>query len=40
MAELDNDHKVKISTKLDNKGSVVHIISQENTLKKMADEMG
>ena len=39
MAELDNDHKVKISTILDNKGSVVHSISPENTLKQMADEM-
>ena len=39
MAELDNDHKVKISTVLDNKGSVVHSISPENTLKQMADEM-
>ena len=39
MAKLDNDHKVKISTILDNKGSVVHSISPENTLKQMADEM-
>ena len=39
MAELDNDHKVKISTILDNKGSVVYNISPENTLKQMADEM-
>ena len=39
MAELDNDHKVKISTILDNKGSVVYSISPENTLKQMADEM-
>ena len=39
MAELDNDYKVKISTILDNKGSVVHSISPENTLKQMADEM-
>ena len=39
MAELDNDHKVKISTILDNKGSVVHSISPENTLKQMADKM-
>jgi len=39
MAELDNDHKVKISTILDNKGNVVHSISPENTLKQMADEM-
>ena len=39
MAELDNDHKVKISTILDNKGSVVYSVSPENTLKQMADEM-
>ena len=39
MAELDNNHKVKISTILDNKGSVVHSISPENTLKQMAAEM-
>ena len=39
MAKLDNDHKVKISTILDNKGSVVYSISPENTLKQMADEM-
>ena len=39
MAELDNDYKVKIGTILDNKGSVVHSISPENTLKQMADEM-
>ena len=39
MAELDKDHKVKISTILDNKGSVVYSISPENTLKQMADEM-
>ena len=39
MAELDNDHKVKISTILDNKGSVVYSISPDNTLKQMADEM-
>ena len=39
MAELDNDHKVKISTILDNKGSVVYSISPENTLKQMANEM-
>ena len=39
MAELDNDHKVKISTILDNKGGVVYSISPENTLKQMADEM-
>ena len=39
MAELDNDYKVKISSILDKKGSVVHSISPENTLKKMADEM-
>ena len=39
MAELDNDHKVKISTILDNKGSVVYSIFPENTLKQMADEM-
>ena len=39
MAELDNNHKVKISTILDNKGSVVYSISPENTLKQMADEM-
>ena len=39
MPELDNDHKVKISTILDNKGSVVYSISPGNTLKQMADEM-
>jgi CBS domain-containing protein len=39
MAELDNDYKVKISSILDKKGSVVHSISPENTLKQMADEM-
>ena len=39
MAKLDNDHKVKISTILDNKGSVVYSISPGNTLKQMADEM-
>ena len=39
MAKLDNDHKVKISTILDNKGSVVYSVSPENTLKQMADEM-
>ena len=39
MAELDNDHKVKISTILYNKGSVVYSISPENTLKQMVDEM-
>ena len=39
MAELDNDHKVKISTILDNKGDDVYSISPESSLKQMADEM-
>jgi|TARA_B100000959_G_scaffold202436_1_gene211907 CBS domain-containing protein len=39
MAELDNDHKVKISTILDNKGDDVYSVSPESSLKQMADEM-
>jgi len=39
MAELDNDHKVKISAILDNKGDDVYSISPESSLKQMADEM-
>jgi signal-transduction protein with cAMP-binding, CBS, and nucleotidyltransferase domain len=39
MADQGNDHKVKISTILDKKGSDVHSISPENSLKQMADEM-
>jgi len=39
MAEIDNDHKVKISTILDNKGDDVYGISPESSLKQMADEM-
>ena len=39
MAEIDNDHKVKISTILDNKGDDVYSVSPESSLKQMADEM-
>ena len=39
MAELDNDHKVKISTILENKGNEIYSISPESSLKQMADEM-
>ena len=39
MTELDNDHKVKISTILDGKGRDVYSISPESPLKQMADEM-
>jgi|TARA_B100001013_G_C24413531_1_gene364884 CBS domain-containing protein len=39
MTELDNDHKVKISTILDSKGGDVYSISPESSLKQMADEM-
>ena len=39
MTELDNDHKVKISTILDGKGRDVYGISPESSLKQMADEM-
>ena len=39
MAELDNDHKVKISAILDNKGDDVYSVSPESSLKQMADEM-
>ena len=39
MAELDNDHKVKISTILDNKGDDVYSVSPESSLREMADEM-
>ena len=39
MAELDNDHKVKISTILDNKGNDIYSISPESSLREMADEM-
>ena len=39
MAELGNDHKVKISMILDNKGSDVYSISPQSSLREMADEM-
>ena len=39
MTELDNDHKVKISTILDSKGGDVYSISPESSLKQMADKM-
>ena len=39
MTELDNDHKVKISTILDNKGNDIYSISPESSLREMADEM-
>ena len=39
MTELDNDHKVMISTILDSKGGDVYSISPESSLKQMADEM-
>ena len=39
MAELGNDHKVKISMILDNKGRDVYSISPQSSLREMADEM-
>ena len=39
MTELDKDHKVKINTILDSKGSDVYSISPQSSLREMADEM-
>ena len=39
MAEHDNDHKIKISSVLDKKGTAIYSISPESSLKQMANEM-
>ena len=39
MGEHDNDHKIKISSVLDKKGTAIYSISPESSLKQMANEM-